>query len=183
MLPADPCMHCARFSRQPIGALLLWPARPLSHTQVAIEQLQSELSSSRKEEAVLREEAQQVRACPRSLAARTQATCGSSSILLSTRQPAAGASSSDVAHPACAADPWAPCTTTNPCLNPAAAASLQICDEQAAELRRAEEQLAAVQSALAARSTQVSAGVGRAGLSCSLRTCTRNPRRKLVSRL
>jgi hypothetical protein len=34
---------------------------------------------------------------------------------------------------------------------------LQICDEQAAELRRAEEQLAAVQSALAARSTQVCA--------------------------
>lgn len=32
---------------------------------------------------------------------------------------------------------------------------LQICDEQAAELRRAEEQLATVQSALAARSTQV----------------------------
>jgi hypothetical protein len=36
---------------------------------------------------------------------------------------------------------------------------VQICDEQAAELRRAEEQLAAVQSALAARSTQVCAMV------------------------
>jgi hypothetical protein len=31
----------------------------------------------------------------------------------------------------------------------------QICDEQAAELRRAEEQLTVVQSALAARGTQV----------------------------
>lgn len=36
------------------------------------------------------------------------------------------------------------------------ACPVQICDEQASELRRAEEQLAAVQSALAARTSQVS---------------------------
>jgi hypothetical protein len=88
--------------------------------QVAIEQLQSELTASRKEEAVIREEAQRVRGAV------------------------------DTQHR------WQPALPkTRSTCTPLHAPTSQICDDQAAELRRAEEQLAAVQSALAARTSQV----------------------------
>lgn len=109
---------------------------------MAIEQLQSELTASRKEEALTRQEAQRVRPCA--------AAAEEHELQLAAR------------------------TLTLHVLPPS-----QVCDDQAAELRRAEEQLAAVQSALAARASQVGDVTRRARrrvcCSCCWHECVRSP--------
>lgn len=94
---------------------------------MAIEQLQAELTASRKEEQAVRDEAQRVRL-----------RCVTLVLLGLLLMP--------VLH----------CTTTLNRIPQRAAAAPQICDEQAAELRRAEEHLQQTEAALAARNQQVS---------------------------